>query len=499
MRAIIFFTKVPVLRRCKTRLLDFLSPDEALNLQKKLIKENFSVLQSLKFKIFIFHSDDGDVQILKDLTSQNVRFFAQQGVGLGEKMSQAFKEIFALGYDKVLLMGSDIVGLKKEFLENAFLNLDTQDLVLAPSDDGGYSLIGLKKPCDELFKMEFSKDNVCENTVKTALNLGLKCEVLPRLQDIDTKEDIFKFIVKSDVKLLASGEYNANYIYEKDGVKRLFRVKFGSQIEVENPTLYEYNALLALQNCGVVPKVFKYYEKSEFLPYGAFEMEFLEGRALDYKKDLLIAPKLLAKVHNTKTQSNSSFLQIQKPFLAMYEECEKMAKAYFEYEKADKKILENLNYFFEKVQNLGLNDEVENSCIINTELNNTNFIINQNSYIIDWEKPVVGECEQDLAHFLAPTTTFFRTDTILQNDEILSFLKEYEKVRKFDIYKFSKYFKFSILRGLSWCAMAKVEYENQRNIGNVKEKIDSYFKDDFILHLKSIFENNCSQTPNLGI
>ena len=61
-------------------------------------------------------------------------------------------------------------------------------------------------------------------------------------------------------------------------------------------------------------------------------------------------------------------------------------------------------------------------CCINTELNSTNFLINGGTYdnfLIDWEKPLYGDPAQDLGHFLAPTTTFWKTDVILSREEPL--------------------------------------------------------------------------------
>ena len=69
-------------------------------------------------------------------------------------------------------------------------------------------------------------------------------------------------------------------------------------------------------------------------------------------------------------------------------------------------------------------------CCINTELNSTNFLIggeNKPNYLIDWEKPLLGDPAQDLGHFLAPTTTFWKTDVILSAEEMDRFLEIYLK------------------------------------------------------------------------
>ena len=131
-------------------------------------------------------------------------------------------------------------------------------------------------------------------------------------------------------------------------------------------------------------------------------------------------------------------------------------------------------------------------CIINTELNSSNFLINgenDNNYIIDWEKPLLGEPAQDLAHFLAPTTTFWKTDIILSQEEIEKFVKEYIKVvgNRFntdDIEdRLKLYLPITCLRGITWCAMAWVEYKNPdkliRNEFTAK-KLDDYLSEEFL-------------------
>lgn len=478
MKAIIFFTRIPKPNFCKTRLYDFLSKEQACNLQSFLIKKNYEIIAKNEAEIFIFHTA-GDVFLLHGLTSKDANFCLQNGESLGLKMKNAFLEIFAKNYKQILLIGSDLADLKLDFIELAFTKLKTHNSVIAPTFDGGYGILGFKDKICEVFDVKFSQNDVF---VKTK-NLLKNPYELPKIRDIDTKEDIFSYLVNAKIKLIGSGEYNANYLFND----RLFRVKFGSQLkDVKEPSKYEYDALKHLECSNVVPKVYKLYENSVFLPNGGLEMQFLKGRELDYKKDLLIAARLLSSVHNVKKSLN--LIRANKPFLEIFNESKMMADIYFSYENADNFAKKSLKLFLEMAKNSGLDDELENECIINTELNNTNFIIGEKSYIIDWEKPILGECEQDLAHFCAPTTTNFRSDYILSEAEILSFLNEYQKQRNINLAKFNKYLKFNILRGICWCAMAKVEYENERKLGNVAEKLDIYLSSNFLSFLQKYME-----------
>lgn len=219
-------------------------------------------------------------------------------------------------------------------------------------------------------------------------------------------------------------------------------------------------------------------------------MEYVEGRPLSYQDDMEIAARLLSSVHNLKADF-SNFIYAEKPFRAMYEEFISMFSHYKTYEKRDKYVEEKILTFLSMAEDSGLDKKIENPCIINTELNNRNFIIGDRPVIIDWEKPIIGECEQDLAHFLVPTTTNWKTDTILNEEEILDFLKLYENYRPVNYDKFYKYLMFNSLRGVTWCSMAKVEYEEGRYLNNpeTKEKIDMFLSMDFLEMLEKFYRS----------
>ena len=131
-------------------------------------------------------------------------------------------------------------------------------------------------------------------------------------------------------------------------------------------------------------------------------------------------------------------------------------------------------------------------CIINTELNSGNFLINgegKNNYLIDWEKPLIGEAAQDLGHFLAPTTTYWKTDVLLTKEQKHDFVKQYQSCCKNTVeyeelqYRTDRYETMTCLRGVTWCAMAWVEYQDpNRPIQNqtTYQKIQDYLTEDFL-------------------
>ena len=338
-------------------------------------------------------------------------------------------------------------------------------------------------------------DSVCEGVCAKFEELNLNYVKFKPLRDIDTKEDIFAYILgvrPSAIKPLANGEYNINYKFRKGG-QNVFRINTKSQMVLENQIKYEFDALKILQSSKVTPAPLEYYEPSPFLPRGAMSMEFLKGRALRYESDLETAASLLASVHSVKIPSNHSLITAQKPLKAMFEECEKMANVYLDSNLAQPKTAEMIEFFLKIAKKFDLEREIEEPCIINTELNSSNFIIGkESSYIIDWEKPIIGEREQDLAHFSVPTTTFWKTDVIFSADEIEKFINLYENYSKKMINrrKFKEYFTMTCLRGTSWCAMAFVEYNGARAIKNeyTFNKIKAYLSDKFLSNLQQYFK-----------
>lgn len=501
-KALIFFTRVPLPGRTKTRLLDFLSPHQAVNLHKFLIKDISTKLQKLKdVKILIFFTPSDKDKILKQILGEKYEFVAQSGGDISERMLEAFRHVRALGFEKILLIGSDIVNFTSLGFDAYFKALDEKDAAIVPTLDGGYCALALTSSCvrDEIFSSNYSEpENVLRGICAKFDELNLSYAKFKPLRDIDVKEDIFAYALgvrPSSIKPLASGEYNINYKFRKGGQARVFRINTKSQMSLENQIKYEFDALKILQSSGATPKPIDYFEPSVFLSRGAMSMEFLKGRALRYESDLDIAASLLARVHATDIPPKHSLITARKPLKAMFEECEKMAGVYLNSNLSKPKTAEAIKFFLKRARNFDLEREIADPCIINTELNSANFIIGKDvmsSYIIDWEKPIIGEREQDLAHFTVPTTTFWKTDVILSPQQIEKFINLYENYskKKINRQKFKEYFTMTCLRGSSWCAMAYVEYNGARALKNeyTFNKIKEYLSDKFLSNLQQYFK-----------
>lgn len=495
----ILFTRVPYSGKTKTRLFDFVTRKQAAEIQTKLLQNIYKNLLSLNIDIKIFHNGEKkDDKFMSEILKTNT-FYYQKGNNLGEKMYNAFLDVYQTNKPcKIILIGSDIAENINNKIKEAFEKLDKNDIVINPTFDGGYYLVGMKKPIKEIFELEkYGKENVFKKTIEKIKKTGLTYSIGEKALDIDTKEDILTYETGyNKIKLLGKGEYNINFLYEDEKEeKRVLRVNIKSQMNLKNQIQYEYEALKILEKSTVTPKVYEFSQKNKILPYGYLTMQYLEGRVLDYNKDMETAAYLLGKIHTTKIPDKNNLIIAENPLLMMYEECLNMANIYLNWEKRDLKVSEYLKFFLEKCKKqLNKKEKIEKVCLINTELNNTNFIIGENkekSYIIDWEKPLLGECEQDLAHFLVPTTTFFRTEKILTKKEILGFLKEYEKYNNYNYQKFLKYFTFNCLRGISWSGMAYKEYQEKEKIlvdNFIFNKIKSYLDIEFLKNIQKYFK-----------
>lgn len=296
------------------------------------------------------------------------------------------------------------------------------------------------------------------------------------------------------LEILGQGEYNKNYTFidPENGEKRVLRVNTGSQMHLDNQIEYEFQALKLLESSGRTPKVYEVDNTK-----GMLVMEFLEGRPLVYETDMNYAAECLADIHSVAVPEDCHLICPEDPFEAMLTECKEMAAVYLEWKDASEDVKIRIKRLISKAGKIVPGEKVCGKHIINTELNSGNFLIGgegKGNYLIDWEKPILGEVEQDLAHFLAPTTTFWKTDTILSAEEMEDFLYRYERAvdGRFDLNgmreRFSAYLILTCLRGITWCAMAYVEYSNpDRPIRNefTFQKIKAYLEPGFLDYIET--------------
>lgn len=198
-KVIIFFTRIPTLGKTKTRLEPFLSKELCVKLQTAFIKDIYNNIKDMGIDIIINYSKHGDLEVLKDIAPQGIYFLKQEGKDLGEKMHNAIS--FSLKeYRKVVLIGSDLPLMNKKDIEVAFNILETKDIVISPTYDGGYYLIGMKEENEDIFYMKYSTNSVFEETINKIKITGKSYGKGNIQLDIDDKKDFLRLykILKED-------------------------------------------------------------------------------------------------------------------------------------------------------------------------------------------------------------------------------------------------------------------------------------------------------------
>lgn len=195
-QAYIIFSKIPTAGFSKTRLSPTYSPEEAAKVQAILLQRLLTAaLQLPKIQIFLAYraADTADCAPFLAQLPTAVTAFPQVDGSLGTAMAVALQQVHQLGYQRVVLTGSDIPGLTTSILQQAFDKLTAHSVVLGPSPDGGYYLIGSQQ-LDLTTILEadtaWSTDSVLTATQNRLEQRAITYAMLPTLGDIDTAADL---------------------------------------------------------------------------------------------------------------------------------------------------------------------------------------------------------------------------------------------------------------------------------------------------------------------
>ena len=205
--ALVVFAKAPIPGQVKTRLCPPLTPDEAATIHGSFVLDALertrTAVSTFKLPVdrYLACAPSSTLAFFKIMEErQAVRLLDQQGDDLGARMSGACDTLFARGYRRVVIVGTDVPSLPIVRYRQAFELLAQHDLVLGPALDGGYYLIGLKTPVPDLFHhIPWSTDRVLQLTKEKAATLGLKIGCLSDWRDVDTIDDLKMLIETSQL------------------------------------------------------------------------------------------------------------------------------------------------------------------------------------------------------------------------------------------------------------------------------------------------------------
>ncbi len=193
-RAILVFVKYPEPGLVKTRLAATLGAERAAEIYRRLVAEVLSRLPEDAEMIVCFDPEERREEIERWLNGiaagKTMHFLPQCAGDLGARLSAAFAETFARGFQQIAVIGTDCVEIDAAIFTETWEALDTHDVVLGPSEDGGYYLIALTAPNPALFeKIPWSSGSVLAETLALAASGNLRIHLLPIRHDVDTEED----------------------------------------------------------------------------------------------------------------------------------------------------------------------------------------------------------------------------------------------------------------------------------------------------------------------
>lgn len=175
------FFKIPALGKVKTRLAVQIGEDTALAVYKQMLNDTITKMTTLQ-GIDLYGFYDGEIAN----ETYPFKCYKQEGNDLGQRLNNAFKILFEIGYSKVCVIGADSPTLPQKYIYSAFKMLDKVEVVIGPTLDGGYYLIGMKEPISALFdNISWGSDLVFKQTIKAMQCQRLTYHILPKWYDID--------------------------------------------------------------------------------------------------------------------------------------------------------------------------------------------------------------------------------------------------------------------------------------------------------------------------
>ena len=196
--ALIIFAKSPVPGFVKTRLCPPLVPDEAATLHGSLVLDTLERTKGLvTCDRFLACAPSKQHPFFQTMaTRHQIELWEQiPDHDLGQRMDHAFSLAFERKYSSAIVIGSDLPTIDGSIIKQALEALSQHDVVIGPSVDGGYYLMGLKTPTPELFSnIPWSTDQVTLLTQQIASHIGLSIKLLSPQRDLDTIDDLQVFI-----------------------------------------------------------------------------------------------------------------------------------------------------------------------------------------------------------------------------------------------------------------------------------------------------------------
>ena len=194
---VILFVKAPVAGQVKTRLARHLGASATALLYRCFVNDLVRKIDAANLPLHIFYDPPDAEAAIRNWLGEERTYAPQTGRDLGERMKQAFQQVFDEGIKRAVLVGSDLPDLSAEIMADALSSLNQNPAIIGPSRDGGYYLIGFRA---ESFTpavvdgVPWSNGQVLQTTLERFAAAGLPVHQAPEWRDIDTQEDLMDLI-----------------------------------------------------------------------------------------------------------------------------------------------------------------------------------------------------------------------------------------------------------------------------------------------------------------
>ena len=202
---LILFTRYPVAGKAKTRLIPELGAEAAAETQRELTEltlhraVSIAIARGVHIEV---RYEGGDARLMRDWLGPMPRYTPQGGGDLGQRLARAARDAFDDAAGSVVIIGTDCPRLDERILQKAFDALHENDVIFGPAQDGGYYLVGLRKPMPALFQgIAWSTSRVLAESLNIARANGCEPALLASLPDVDEPADLADWrILKTDLQ-----------------------------------------------------------------------------------------------------------------------------------------------------------------------------------------------------------------------------------------------------------------------------------------------------------
>ena len=187
---VLVFCKNQILGKVKSRLAIKIGEKKAFLIYSELVNKTASIVNSLSVEVHLYYSDY--IEENDNFNPSKVKKFIQKGNNLGDRIINALNISFKK-FSPVVIIGSDLWKLEISDIEDAFRILKNKNIVIGPSTDGGYYLIGMNYLDTKIFENKnWGEESVLSDTIRD-IDDKTNIHLLDEKTDIDTYDDLCQF------------------------------------------------------------------------------------------------------------------------------------------------------------------------------------------------------------------------------------------------------------------------------------------------------------------